>query len=188
MNLEDCKEIPDSQIKARILADPNFYYCVMRTYETQLKNYIRRLTNVSEDELDDILQEVFIRAYENINSYDDSFKFSSWLYRIAHNETISYWRKHRRRWEDVSLDVSEDFVETLKGEINLNEEIDQLLLKDKIQTAIDQLPFKYREVMVLRYLEDRDYQDIGDIIKKPINTVGTLINRAKKQLKEILSE
>ena len=182
----DCKQIEDKELVAKIIADPDFYACVVQEYEAKLGRYVRRLTNVHPDEIDDILQEIFIKAYQNINNYDSDYKFSSWLYRIAHNETISHWRKYKKSSNDIQLDVSEDFVKTLKDDTDLNAEVDTKFTRDYVQSAIAKLPFKYREVIVLRYLEDKDYQEIGDIIKKPVNTVGTLLNRAKKKLADLI--
>jgi len=182
----DCTKLSGKDIVERVVANPDFFYCIIRSYEGQLKAYIARITNVDNEEVEDILQEAFIKVYENINSYDSDFKFSSWLYRIVRNETISHWRKNKKRLEDVQLDITEDFIFNLKADTDLNTELDKKLVKEDITKALNKLPFKYKEVLVLRYIEDRDYKDIGDIIKKPVNTVGTLISRAKKELKNIL--
>ena len=182
----DCSKLSGKDIVERVIANPDFFYCIVRTYEGQLKAYIARLTNVDNEEVDDILQEAFIKVYQNINNYDSDFKFSSWLYRIVRNETISHWRKNKKRLEDVQLDITEDFIFNLRADTDLVEEQDKKFVKEDIEAALNKLSFKYKEVIILRYLEDRDYQDISDIIKKPINTVGTLLNRAKKELKNIL--
>ncbi|MFW0861993.1 MAG: RNA polymerase sigma factor [Candidatus Komeilibacteria bacterium] len=182
----DCTKLSGKDIAERVVASPDFFYCIVRSYEGQLKAYIARITNVDNEEVEDILQEAFIKVYENINSYDSDFKFSSWLYRIVRNETISHWRKNKKRLEDVQLDITEDFISNLRADTDLNTELDEKFVKEDIQKALNKLPFKYKEVLVLRYIEDRDYKDIGDIIKKPVNTVGTLISRAKKELKNIL--
>lgn len=184
----DCTKISGKNIVERVLANPDFFYCIVKSYEGQLKTYITRLTNIHPEEVDDVLQEVFIKIYQNINSYDPDFKFSTWLYRITRNETISYWRKHKKSSGDIQLDISKDFVINLRGDTDLPSEMDKKFVKENIQAAINKLPFKYREVVILRYMEDRDYQDIGDILKKPVNTVGTLLNRARNQLKTILEQ
>ena len=183
----DCTKILGEDIVERVISNPDFYACVVNSFAGQLKRYVARLTNVHPEEIDDILQEIFIKAYQNINNYDSDYKFSTWLYRIAHNETISYWRKHKKSSGDIQLDISEDFVGTLKADTDLNLEVDEKINKEYIQSAINKLPFKYKEVIVLRYLEDKEYQEISDIIKKPVNTIGTLLNCAKKQLYEILN-
>lgn len=186
MNDVDCTKMSGKDIVERVIADQDFFYCIVRSYEGQLRAYISRLTNVSQDEIEDILQEAFIKIYHNINSYDLDYKFSTWLYRIVRNETISYWRKNKKRLEDVQLDISEDFINTLKADTDLQKEVDQDFVKENVEKAINKLSFKYREVIILRYIEDRDYQDISDILQKPVNTVGTLLSRAKKELKIIL--
>ena len=182
----DCTKISGKDIVERVVANPDFFYCIVKSYESQLKSYISRLTNTDNEEVEDILQESFIKVYENINSYNADYKFSTWLYRIVRNETINHWRKNKKRLKDVQLDVTEDFVFNLRADIDLAKELDKNLIKEKINKAINKLPFKYREVIVLRYIEDKDYKDISDILKKPVNTIGTLLNRAKKELKNIL--
>lgn len=184
----DCTKISGKDIVERVIANPDFFYCIVRSYEGQLRAYISRLTNVSNEEIEDILQESFIKIYENINSYDNDYKFSTWLYRIVHNETISHWRKHKKRLNDVQLDISDDFFVNIQSDTDLIKEVDSAIVKEKIKGALNQLPFKYREVIILRYMEDKDYQDISDILKKPVNTIGTLLNRAKSQLKIILDK
>ncbi|MFH1668215.1 MAG: RNA polymerase sigma factor [Candidatus Komeilibacteria bacterium] len=186
MEQSDCQKMSGREIVKRVIADPEFYSCIIQTYEERLRSYIRRLTNVHPDEVDDILQEVFIKAYENINSYDKDYQFSTWLYRIARNETISYWRKHKKRFNDQSLDIGDDFLDTLRSDVNLNVQIDNQLLREKMNLVLQKMPIKYREVVVLYYFEEHNYQEISDILKKPISTVGTLLKRAKQQLKDLI--
>ena len=182
----DCKNLSGKEIVERVITDPDFFYCIVRSYENQLKAYISKLTNTSNEEVEDILQEAFIKIYKNINSYDSDFKFSTWLYSIARNETISYWRRHKKRFNDVPLDITNDLFSNLRADNDLVKDFDGRLLKENINQLINKLPFKYKEVIILRYMEDRDYNDISDIIKKPVNTVGTLLSRAKKELKKLI--
>lgn len=160
----------------------------MKRYEQKLLRYINRMTNVSLEGAEDILQEIYIKMYRNINGFDTSLKFSSWIYRIAHNEIISQHRKKKSRIKTVSLEGSDSdeeggLINILQATVDIKQELISKETSQKVREVIDVLPFKYREVLILRYLEDKDYNEISDIIQKPKGTVATLLNRAKEQFK-----
>ena len=114
---------------------------------------------------------------------------SSWVYRIAHNEAITHLRKVAAR-PAVSMDseAGEAIAATLKSDLDLASEADAKMVAERIQEVIAELPDKYREVIVLRYFEDKDYQEISDILKKPPGTVATLLSRAKERLKKLVEQ
>lgn len=170
----------------RSLENQIFYADIVNKYQAKMLSFIRRISGVSQEEAEDIAQEIFLKAYINLNSFDQDKKFFSWLFSIAHNEVISYWRKNKKRLRDVSIE-GEELSERLGHEINLIEELDIQAEKEELKVALIKLDLKYREVLELKFIDDYSYQEISEIIKKPTATVGTLINRAKKQLKEIMS-
>ena len=90
------KDIADNDIVEMVIKDPNSYKYIIERYEKKLLGYIRRILFVSKEDAEDILQDVFIKAYKNINSYDSKYSFSSWIYRIAHNESVSFLRKKKK--------------------------------------------------------------------------------------------
>ena len=169
----------------RSLENQLFYADIVNKYQAKILSFIRRISGVSQEEAEDIAQEIFLKAYVNLNNFDQDKKFFSWLFSIAHNEVVSHWRKNKKRLKDVSIE-GEELAERLGKENNLVEEIDLKVEKTELKNAINKLNFKYREVLELKFIEDYSYQEISDIVKKPVATVGTLINRAKKQLKEIM--
>lgn len=176
----------DSQLVAMTLANQdNFLYLVQR-YEEKLLRYTLRISNISYEEGQDVLQEVFIKVYKNLNNFDQSLKFSSWIYRIAHNEVISHYRKAKIRPEPATWIFDPEGLEKIISDLDINQEVDRELLKNQVGKVLNKLDPKYREVLILRFLEEQDYREISDILKKPVGTVGTLLNRAKKQFKEIL--
>jgi RNA polymerase sigma-70 factor (ECF subfamily) len=165
----------------------NFVFLIKR-YEEKLKRYIRRITNVNEFDVEDILQEIFIKVYKNLNSFDKKLKFSSWIYRIAHNHIISEARKRKARAEIFPGEDNDNILKNIESEIKIENEIDHDFLKKNINNILNNLDVKYREVLILKYLEEKDYKEISDILKKPMGTIATLLNRAKtKFLKEIKS-
>ncbi|HDZ85415.1 MAG TPA: RNA polymerase sigma factor [Candidatus Moranbacteria bacterium] len=162
---------------------------IEKRYQKKLFVYVYHLLG-NKEETEDILQNVFVKTFNNIDRFDIKRKFSSWIYRIAHNESVNYLkRKSKRRlvsWEDVS--TSKDKLETSSDE----ESPDDLWLKKElrrdVQDALDKIPQKYREVLVLRYFLNKTYDEMSDILGKPANTIGTLLNRAKKKLSQVIKK
>lgn len=160
------------------------YSEVIQRYQGKLFAYLYRLIG-DREEAEDLLQDVFIKVFKNLNNYDAERKFSSWIYRIAHNEAVNHIkRKYLKKfisWEDVVS--SKDKLETSVEDSPDSSWMRRETVKE-VDEAINKLPIKYRQVLVLRYYSDKSYEEIGEILKKPVNTVGTLINRAKKKLYE----
>ena len=188
MEKRDCLNKKDIELVQLSLENQDYFLCIVKKYEIPLMRYIRRITNINFEDAEDLLQEVFIKVYTNLNGFDPNLKFSSWIYRIAHNEVISNFRKLKVRPEKINSEINENVLEKIKSELNIEKEIDQKILKVKLNQLINQLNIKYKEVIILKYLENKSYEEISDIIKKPTNTVGTLINRAKKQLNNIIKK
>lgn len=178
----------DEQLVQLTLAEPeNFAYLIDR-YQGKLANYIRKITSLSPEGVEDVLQDVFIKIYRNLNSFDQDLKFSSWAYRIAHNQVISDHRKIKARPQTVTLEVEDDFLANLASDLDARQDLDLSYLRENIKKVLDSMDLKYKEVLVLKFLEDKDYQEISDILQKPVGTVGTLISRAKKQFKKKVQE
>ncbi|MDD3607323.1 MAG: RNA polymerase sigma factor [Candidatus Moranbacteria bacterium] len=184
---KECRKKSDEEIVDLIKGNKQCYVCLMERYEEKIIRYIKRISGVSEETAEDIAQNIFLKVYINLNDFDSKLKFSSWLYRIAHNETINYWRRNNKRAKlNVSWDDNEALQNIIKDEKNIEQEVYQKITNEKLIKAINQLDEKYREVILLNYLEGKSYQEIADILKKPMGTVGTLINRAKFKLVEEL--
>ena len=176
------KDLSDEELVEKIRSENNELYAeIVRRYEQKLYRYLRYLTN-RPDESEDLLQDVFIKAYRNLFGFDTKRKFSPWIYRIAHNEGVNFVKKTNRRKQvslenvDFSLGNQGDSVEDVftKGEI-----------REKVKECLDELEAKYREPLVLYYFEDKSYREISDILRIPVKTVGTFIFRGKRILKTI---
>lgn len=181
---EQCAQKTDAELVTLTLMNREFYVCLIKRYEVPLARYVRRISGCSDDDIADILQNAFISAYRNLNDFDTSLKFSSWLYRIVHNETISQHRKKLARPSTVSVEEGDDIFEALPSSVDVLRDVDRRMTARHIREVLDTLDPKYRDVLVLRYLEDKDYREISDILQRPMGTVATLINRAKKQFRE----
>lgn len=167
--------------------DQERYAEIIGRYQGKLFAYLYRLIGKKE-EAEDLLQDVFIKAFKNLHSYDTQRKFSSWIYRIAHNEAVNLIkRKSLKRfisWEDISS--TKDKLESSSAEDGPDKSWLRKESNAEVNVAVDRLPLRYRQVLLLRYFSDKSYEEISEILGKPINTVGTLINRAKRMLAEEL--
>lgn len=165
---------------------------IIEKYQEPLRRYIRRIARPGNDELEILLQDIFIKIYENLNDFDQSLTFSSWIYRIAHNESIDYIRKKKRAGQSLDDSAYDDdtvtLAETIASDVDISKEVDKEYIKKSIALVLDDLEPKYRAVLILKFLEEKDYDDISDILRKPPGTVATLIHRAKKEFKRLALE
>jgi len=183
----ECINKTDEQIVVLTLKNQDYYLCLMKRYEEKLLNYILKISNISREDAEDILQEVFVKAYQNLNDFDLNFKFSNWIYSIAHNTTISAFRKKKVRPQTVSWE-DKDLNNILESTLDVENTSLQKLTYKQILKLINQLPLKYKDVLILKFVEGKDYREISDILHKPMGTIATLINRAKKSLKQGLEK
>ena len=180
-----CGELSDREIILKSLEVTDFFSCLYERYESQLLRYIKRVAFTTDEEAADILQEAFIKIWRNLHAIDQSLKLSSWLYRIVHNEAVSFLRKKRsfgkdRRvaWDEQRFaDIPDD---TVPGAAEELENRAQLTYR-----TLMQLPELYKEVLILKFMENMSYEEISDILKIPEGTVATRISRAKKAFQKI---
>ena len=186
---EESQEVKDRRlVKSSLENSENFKY-VVSEYQNKFSQYIRRRTIASKEDSEDLLQDIFIKIYLNLNDFDTSLKFSSWAYRIAHNEIISWYRKKKVRPQINFEDYEEEnLINCFKEDTDIEKEFDQQIIKGHIKEAIGKLDEKYKEIIILRFLEEKDYEEISDILQIPMGTVSTLIYRGKKELQKHLQK
>ena len=154
---------------------------LVERYQEKLLRYGRRF--LRDDDAEDIVQDIFIKAYENIQSFDTTRRFSPWIYRIAHNEFVNAIKK-QSRGPVFGIDVDEIFPHIAAPE----RAEDKALSRDARETLeryLKELDPKYREPLVLYYFEDMSYKDIADVLHIPISTVGVRIARGKSSLQKM---
>jgi RNA polymerase sigma-70 factor, ECF subfamily len=184
----DYKTKTDAELVALTLNDQEVFLHLVNRYEAKLLRYIRRITGLSMECAEDILQEAFIKIYRNLNDFDKDLSFSSWVYRITHNEAVNHLKKANNQ-KTVSLETDDkdalSLIDVLQAETNIPKELDKKEMQKKVRKIVSMLSPDFREILILRYLEEKDYKEISDILKKPMGTVATLVNRAKAQFKQI---
>ena len=160
----------------------DLYEEIIERYEKKLFGYLRNLVNQRNEEVEDLLQEVFLAAFVNLQSFETGKKFSSWIFRIAHNKAIDYFKKRRVKTSDMG--ENEDLWgdgKQLFEDIEIKKETEKEIVK-----TIETMPLKYKEVVLLYYYEEKNYEEISDILHMPTSNVGVMLFRAKKILKEKL--
>lgn len=175
---EECEKYTDEALVDKTLVDADYYGCLVNRYTEALRRYVVRLGSNASD-ADDILQEVFLNVYLHLNDFDRKLKFSSWIYRIAHNQTVDIFR-HINARPTAELTDLEPWQEMVRDS-NPGVKLDQEILKNKTKIILEQLSPNYREILILKFFAEKDYSEMSDILKKPMGTIATLVNRAKKQ-------
>jgi len=162
---------------------------IVALYQDKLYHMAFRMLG-SRQEAEDVTQEAFLRVYRNLDRYDESLKFSTWIYRIATNLCIDRLRKRRMSY---SLDAESNEHDGLDGYALIpsddrTPESEMLLSETQriVREAIETLPAKYKSVMVLRYLHDLSLQEIGEILDMPVTTVKTRVHRGREFLRKKL--
>jgi RNA polymerase sigma-70 factor (ECF subfamily) len=152
-------------------------------------NLAYRMSN-SPHEAEDISQEAFMRAYQSLAHFNPSYKFSTWLYQITLNIIRDKYKKKEIDYVSLDTPVETDDSEFYHQPADLTNSPEQIISQKEnfqtIQQAIYSLPLKYREVIVLRYLQDLSYIEISNILKLPSGTVKIRLYRAREQLRKIL--
>ena len=180
----DVSKYTDEQVVVLVQkGQKELFGILMDRYERKLFSYGRKFLT-GQDNIEDVVQEVFIKTYQNIQSFDTAQKFSPWIYRIAHNTFVNALRKNAKspiRFFDfdtfVAHPVYEDAIPAEKEQLRIGEVIDQ---------GLDKLSAEYREIIILYYIQNLSYKEIADILHIPIGTVSVRLLRAKKMLKKFV--
>ncbi len=177
----------DAELAVQSLAHADYFSSIVERYEPKLSRYIRRRARVTNEDVQDILQEIFIRIYTHLNDFDQTLSFSSWVYRIAHNYIISWYRKHNVRNRDRIGDMETEDLYNIADVYDIEHMQWVHEMKGTIAVYLAELSDQYREIILLRFFEDKDYEEISDILQIPPGTVATRLRRAKNKLQELLA-
>jgi RNA polymerase sigma-70 factor (ECF subfamily) len=175
--------------RSALKGDQQAFAELVGLYQDKLYHMAYRML-YNRQEAEDVVQETFLRVYKNLDRYDETMKFSTWIYRIATNLCID---RIRKRKPSYSLDAESNDHEGLDGysmipSDNRTPESETLLSETQrtIHQAIETLPAKYKSVMVLRYLQDLSLQEIGEVLDMPVTTVKTRVHRGREFLRKRL--
>lgn len=178
-------------IESCLMGNTQMFSRLIDNYKNMVYNLAYRISNNSH-EAEDISQEAFLRAYQSLAHFNPSYKFSTWLYQITLNIIRDKFK--RKEIDYVSLDtpIKTEDSEFYPQPTDLTNNPEQIIAQKEnlqtIQQAIYSLPLKYREVIVLRHLQDLSYIEIANILKLPSGTVKIRLYRAREQLRKILAD
>jgi len=191
-NNNSLSKIEDSDLIDRALGgDQSAYERLMKKYYKLVSNLIYKMI-YNKDDVEDLAQEAFIKAFNSLSKFDKQFAFSTWLYKIASNNCIDYIRK--RKLNTISIDKEiETSDDDFKFEIPDNDykpdrEIIESERKQVLENAINSLPEKYKTVIMLRHTEDMEYEEIAQKLNLPLGTVKAHIFRGRELLNKYLKD
>ncbi|MDE3057757.1 MAG: sigma-70 family RNA polymerase sigma factor [Bacteroidota bacterium] len=182
--------LEDSRLIAAALnGDQTAYRAIEKKYHDQVFNLLYRMIH-KKDEVEDLTQEAFIKAFASLASFNEEFAFSTWLFKIASNNCIDFLRK--RKLQTFSIDKP---IESKEGDVTFeipdstyepDRDLIALQRTKFLEQAIQSLPPKYRTVIIMRHSEEKDYQEIARALHLPIGTVKAHIFRAREMLYKAL--
>lgn len=176
--MRDNEKLSDEEIVEKVRSiDQEFYAVIIERYQNKLLRYATNLIR-DEDKAADVVQDSFIKAFINLKGFDIKKKFSSWIYRIVHNEAMNIIIKHQK---EIRLPDDIDF----KSEDDIEKDFEQKEIATKVEKCLEKMPLLYSEPITLYYIDERSYKEISDILRIPMGTVATRISQAKILMKKI---
>ncbi len=190
-NASESSLADDKLVKAAKSGDEEAFSGLVQKYKKPLHFHILKMIK-AEEQVEDLVQEAFSKAFNSLDSYRSTYAFSTWLYRIATNHTIDYLRK--KKLQTVSMNEP---LNRGEGEMKLQipdekAQADRRILRKQrqniVRKAIEDLPNKYRNVIHLRHMQEKSYQEISEELTLPLGTVKAHIFRAREMLYKALKD
>lgn len=166
-------------IEQALNGDEDAYQKILNLYKGRIFSYVYRMVRNYHD-AEDITYDTFIKCFKALARFDTSKKFSTWLFTIAHNTTLDFFRRHKQDYE--YCDEQHGIVD------DLEEKIEKKKKMEKIEKALAKLPPLDRELIILFHKEEYSYKEICDILEIPVTTIKTRLHRARKKLGKLVNE
>jgi RNA polymerase sigma-70 factor, ECF subfamily len=190
MTQEAATPTDEELVRAVLAGDPERFGDLVDRYQGRLVNYLFRLLRSSED-AHDLAQEVFLRVYQALDRFDPTYRFSTWIFRVAQNAAIDQIRKRRLKLVPLVRPGVGDGEPAMEMEAPSDDRGPYGHLRNSerseaIQAAVDALPWEYRELVVLRHYGELSYEEIAQLKKMPLGTVKNKLFRGRQILKDKL--
>jgi len=159
---------------------------LVRRYQRPITGYVFRMLGDYEASLD-VTQEVFIKVYNSLAKYSSEYKFSTWLYRIAHNAAIDHMRRNSVTPQSIEAENADGTFQIQIESRGSSPEQDQERRewRNEIDAVVKALPDAYRDLILLRHARDLSYDEIADVTGLPLGTVKNRLFRAREMMREI---
>ena len=162
---------------------------LVRRYQRPITNYVFRMLGEYESALD-VTQEVFIKVYNSLNKYSSEYKFSTWLYRIAHNAAIDHMRRNSVCPQSIEAENADGSyqiqIESRRPSPEKDHELSEW--RTEIDAVVRCLPPAYRDLILLRHSRDLSYDEIAEVTGLPLGTVKNRLFRAREMMRDIFTE
>ena len=160
---------------------------LVRRYQRPIASYVYRMVGDYDAALD-LTQEVFIKVYNSLSRYRSEFKFSTWIYKIAHNAAIDHLRRHTVRDQILAAggDGTRSELAVESRRLTPEQESEREERRSEIESVVQSLPAAYRELIVLRHSHDLSYDEIAEVTGLPLGTVKNRLFRAREAMRDLL--
>lgn len=190
MAISDFAKLTDIEVVAASIGGrEDGFEELVRRYHRQIVGYVFRMLNDYDASLD-VAQEVFIKVYNSLERYSSEYKFSTWLYRIAHNAAIDNIRRRFPNEQSLDAETREGVMqlELESPEPSPEQERELAEWRNEISSVVRCLPAAYRELILLRHGRELSYEEIGAVTGLPLGTVKNRLFRAREMMREIFLE
>ena len=173
LSLEKLHENTDGELITRAISGmEDGFEELVRRYQRPIINYVYRMLGNYDASLD-VTQEIFIKVYNSMQRYSPEYRFSTWLYKIAHNAAIDYLRRNSNHTQSLEIENEEGTyqVEFESKRLNPEQEREHSEWREEIETVVKRLPAGYRELILLRHNNDLSYDEIAEVTNLPLGTV-----------------
>lgn len=178
-------------VKRTLDGEKEAFEMIIRKYENPLLNYVGRMVGERELALE-LTQEVFFKIYSSLSSYQAKYKFSSWLFKIASNLIIDYWRKKKLPTLSLDQKESESYAQLSQRVAHKDPSVIKKFelseAREKIEKALENIPAFLRELFVWRHINELSYEEIAEIKDLPVGTVKNRVFQAKEFIRQQLEE
>lgn len=158
---------------------------LVRRYQRPISAYVYRMVGNYESALD-LTQEIFIKVYSSLRRYREEFKFSTWIYKIAHNSAVDHLRRNATREQSLVVGPEGDQFDLPVESTRLTpeQESERKERRGEIESVVRTLPANYRELIILRHSQDLSYEEIVDVTGLPLGTVKNRLFRAREMMRQ----
>jgi RNA polymerase sigma-70 factor (ECF subfamily) len=188
--LQNIKTLTDGELIAKaIRGREDGFEELVRRYQRPITGYVYRMLNNYDASLD-VTQEVFIKVYNSLEKYSSEYKFSTWLYRIAHNAAIDHMRRNSVNQQSIEAENADGTyqLQIESPQPTPEQDRERSEWRTEIETVVKCLPTIYRELILLRHTQDLSYDEIAEVTNLPLGTVKNRLFRAREMMREMFVE